>query len=121
MSRKPRNASDAMMIKTAKRKKVSKNPYVTYPNTEAVRLLIGIDKREVEITDKQKFRMKLLAFIEIDNMSGYNLKAQKLIKENLKHIHDVDELHKFYRRNNLVFDMIDNDKLYEYWSQIFKK
>lgn len=42
MSRKPKNSSQQMMINNAKKKKVSKSPYVKYPDTNQVRHLIGL-------------------------------------------------------------------------------
>jgi hypothetical protein len=42
MGKKPKDAFQALMIKNAKKKKVSKNPYVTYPTEEQVEKLLGI-------------------------------------------------------------------------------
>lgn len=46
MSKKPKDASEQMMLKNAKDKKVSKNIYVHYPNTEQVKKLLGIGKKK---------------------------------------------------------------------------
>ena len=42
MSKKPKNAYHHLMINNAKKKKVSKNTYVKYPDTNQVRNLIGL-------------------------------------------------------------------------------
>lgn len=46
MARKPRNAGDALWIKNAKKGKVSKSPYVRYPNSEEVRKIIGMKPKK---------------------------------------------------------------------------
>jgi hypothetical protein len=43
---KPKSAGHSLMIKNAKKKKVSKSPYVKYPDTNTVRKLIGLDKNK---------------------------------------------------------------------------
>ena len=47
MARKPKSATHQALINNAKKKKVSKNPYVRYPDTKAVRQIIGMDKMKV--------------------------------------------------------------------------
>lgn len=42
MGKKPKNAIQTLMIKNAKKKKVSKNPYVKYPTEEQVEKLLGV-------------------------------------------------------------------------------
>jgi hypothetical protein len=49
MGKKPKSAGHAMMIRNAKKKKVSKNPYVRYPDAEGVKALLGI-----RVNDTQK-------------------------------------------------------------------
>lgn len=46
MSKKPKNASQQLMLKNAKKNKVSKNPHVHYLNTEQVKHLCGIGKKK---------------------------------------------------------------------------
>jgi hypothetical protein len=43
---KPKSAFHSLLIKNAKKKKVSKSPYVKYPDTNAVRQMIGLDKNK---------------------------------------------------------------------------
>ena len=46
MPRKPRNLGHQTLINNAKKKKVSKSPFVNYTNTEAARNLIGMKKQK---------------------------------------------------------------------------
>jgi hypothetical protein len=42
MGKKPKNASQMIMMRNAKKKKKSKNPFVRYPTEEQVEKLTGI-------------------------------------------------------------------------------
>lgn len=44
MARKPKNASQQLVLKNAKKKKVAKSPYVEYLNTEQCKNLFGMKK-----------------------------------------------------------------------------
>lgn len=46
MSKKPKNKSQQLMLKNAKRNKVSKTPGVRYLDTESVKKLCGIGKKK---------------------------------------------------------------------------
>lgn len=48
MSKKPKNASQMSMIRNAKKKKVSKNPFVNYPNEEGIESLLGIRMKKTK-------------------------------------------------------------------------
>lgn len=46
MGKKPKNKSQQLMLKNAKKKKVSKSPGVRYLDTESVKKLCGIGKKK---------------------------------------------------------------------------
>ena len=51
MGKKPKNSGQALMIKNAKKGKVSKSPHVRYPDIDGVKKMFGIN---VSKKNKQK-------------------------------------------------------------------
>lgn len=118
MARKPKSATHQALINNAKKKKVSKNPYVRYPDTKAARQIIGMDK--IVVDEKQSYRMNVMAFINFPDTKDYDYEAQMIVKENLKKIHNKKDLMEVYRQHNLPFDYMENDKLIEKWESLIK-